>query len=52
MEIEISPNDTERLELIRNATRVFSELTDIQNKSILVRRLYCLRRVSDIAKNV
>ena len=29
MEIEVSPNDIERIELIRNTSRVFSELADI-----------------------
>lgn len=37
LEIEFLPTDTERLELIRKATKVFSELTEIQNIDILVK---------------
>ena len=42
MEVELIPsggvgtNDKERLDLIRAATRVFAELTEIQNINILV----------------
>ena len=36
MDIEVSPADTERIELIRNTSKVFAELTEIQNLDILV----------------
>ena len=36
MEIDVNPSDTERIELIRNTAKIFSELSDIQNFEILV----------------
>ncbi len=37
MEADFLPTEIERIELIRAASRVFAELTEIQNIDILVR---------------
>lgn len=36
MELEVSPSETDRIDLIRNSSLIFSELTDIPDPVILV----------------
>ena len=40
MEIEFSKDDKERMQLIRGATQVFAEMTDIKDVDLLVTLFY------------
>lgn len=51
MEIDVSPSDKERIELIRNTAKIFSELAEIQNFEILVSKFLWFNAIQKIMAN-